>query len=210
MVSLSTTAALLAVMTTATVTAFQPASSSSPAFGVPRSTTTSTTTTQRSPLPFTTRLSMSTNGEPSSYDYDLAIIGCGVGGHAAALHAANAKGLSTAVFTASDIGGTCVNRGCVPSKALLAASGRVREMRDADHLQSMGISVDSDDVSFDRAGIAAHAQNLASTVQKNLAGSLTALSNVDLIDGRGVLTGVAHEIKDASSGKVYTAKVCTR
>jgi dihydrolipoamide dehydrogenase len=27
------------------------------------------------------------------------------------------------------VGGTCVNRGCVPSKALLAASGRVREMR---------------------------------------------------------------------------------
>ena len=38
-----------------------------------------------------------------------------------------------------DIGGTCVNRGCVPSKALLAASGRVRELRDKMHLSSLGI-----------------------------------------------------------------------
>jgi len=61
----------------------------------------------------------------SSYDFDVAIIGCGVGGHGAALHA-RGQGLKTAVFAGGDVGGTCVNRGCVPSKALLAASGRVR------------------------------------------------------------------------------------
>ena len=53
------------------------------------------------------------------YDYDVIIIGCGVGGHGAALHA-RGQGLKTAIFTAADVGGTCVNRGCVPSKALLA------------------------------------------------------------------------------------------
>merc|ERR1719343_693645 len=62
------------------------------------------------------------------FDFDVAIIGCGVGGHGAALHS-RAQGLSTAVFAGGDVGGTCVNRGCVPSKALLAASGRVREMQ---------------------------------------------------------------------------------
>lgn len=41
----------------------------------------------------------------------------------------------------NDVGGTCVNRGCVPSKALLAASGRVRDMQDAAHLKQMGIHV---------------------------------------------------------------------
>eukprot|EP00536_Pseudo-nitzschia_multiseries_P018799 jgi/Psemu1/293653/fgenesh1_pg.3146_\ len=70
------------------------------------------------------------------FDFDVAIIGCGVGGHGAALHS-RAQGLSTAVFAGGDVGGTCVNRGCVPSKALLAASGRVREMQDADHLKSL-------------------------------------------------------------------------
>ena len=45
----------------------------------------------------------------TQYDFDVAIIGCGVGGHGAALHA-RANGLKTAVFTGKDVGGTCVNR----------------------------------------------------------------------------------------------------
>lgn len=52
------------------------------------------------------RLSMATDG---GFDYDVAIIGCGVGGHGAALHA-KAQGLKTVVLTGKDIGGTCVNR----------------------------------------------------------------------------------------------------
>ena len=51
------------------------------------------------------------------------------------------QGLKTAVIEGHDIGGTCVNRGCVPSKALLAASGRVRELQNEMHLKAMGIQV---------------------------------------------------------------------
>ena len=51
------------------------------------------------------------------------------------------QGLKTAVIEGHDIGGTCVNRGCVPSKALLAASGRVRELQNGMHLKAMGIQV---------------------------------------------------------------------
>lgn len=51
------------------------------------------------------------------------------------------QGLKVAIIEGHDIGGTCVNRGCVPSKALLAASGRVRDMRNAHHLKSIGITV---------------------------------------------------------------------
>lgn len=51
------------------------------------------------------------------------------------------QGLKTAVIEGHDIGGTCVNRGCVPSKALLAASGRVRELQSAMHLKALGIQV---------------------------------------------------------------------
>lgn len=39
------------------------------------------------------------------------------------------------------MGGTCVNRGCVPSKALLAVSGRMRELRSDHHLKSFGLQV---------------------------------------------------------------------
>jgi dihydrolipoamide dehydrogenase len=49
--------------------------------------------------------------------------------------------MKVAVIEGHDIGGTCVNRGCVPSKALLAASGRIRDMKNEMHMKSMGIQV---------------------------------------------------------------------
>ncbi|KAK9843540.1 hypothetical protein WJX81_008027 [Elliptochloris bilobata] len=131
------------------------------------------------------------------YDYDLVIIGCGVGGHGAALHAVE-SGLRVAIIEGHDIGGTCVNRGCVPSKALLAASGRVRELQNTMHLKSMGIQVGS--VSFERQPIADHATNLASTIQNNLKRSLEAIG-VDILIGSGKLTG-PHTIKYNLPGRV--------
>lgn len=151
-----------------------------------------------------TSLSLSTPTDDSAFDFDVAIIGCGVGGHGAALHA-RAQSLRTAVFAGNDVGGTCVNRGCVPSKALLAASGRVREMRDSAHLESLGIQVDADAVQYSREGIAAHAKNLANRVKGNLEASLVGLG-VSVVEGRGVLTGKPHQVKDETTGKVYTAK----
>ncbi|GMH68293.1 hypothetical protein TrRE_jg3783 [Triparma retinervis] len=136
------------------------------------------------------------------YDFDLAIIGCGVGGHGAALHA-RSQGLTTAVFSGRDVGGTCVNRGCVPSKALLAASGRVRDMKNAEHLDALGIQVKGE-VVYDRQKVADHAKNLANTVKGNLEGSLIGLG-VEVIEDRGILMGEG-KIKGDGSGKVYTAK----
>jgi dihydrolipoamide dehydrogenase len=118
------------------------------------------------------------------YDFDLVIIGAGVGGHGAALHAVEC-GMKVAVLEGGVIGGTCVNRGCVPSKALLAASGRVREMKDADHLKMLGIEVG--DVRFDRQGVADHATNLASTIRANLTNSMTSLG-VEILVGNATLT----------------------
>ena len=40
-----------------------------------------------------------------------------------------------------DMGGTCVNRGCIPSKALLAAAKKVRELQNSNHLEELGIKV---------------------------------------------------------------------
>ena len=131
------------------------------------------------------------------YDYDLVIIGAGVGGHGAALHATEC-GLKTAIVEGGDVGGTCVNRGCVPSKALLAASGRVREMKDADHLKMLGIEVG--DVRFDRQGIADHATGLATTIRNNLTNSMKALG-VEILMGQATLTD-NHTIR-------YGNKKCT-
>jgi len=120
-----------------------------------------------------------------AFDYDLVIIGAGVGGHGAALHAVSC-GLKTAIIEAADMGGTCVNRGCIPSKALLAASGRVRELRDAHHLQALGIQLGS--VGFDREAIANHAKNLVDKIRGDLTNSLKRLG-VDTIHGWGKLAG---------------------
>ena len=78
-------------------------------------------------------------------------------------------------------------------------------MRNVQHLGDLGIEVDGD-VNFSREGIAAHAKNLANKVKGNLEGSLVGLG-VDVIEGRGALTGNPNEVLDQKTGKVYTAKV---
>ncbi|KAK4353224.1 hypothetical protein RND71_028742 [Anisodus tanguticus] len=122
---------------------------------------------------------------PTSFDYDLVIIGAGVGGHGAALHAVE-KGLKTAIIEGDVIGGTCVNRGCVPSKALLAVSGRMRELKNVHHLKALGLQVSA--AGYDRQAVADHANNLASKIRNNLTNSLKALG-VDILTGVGTIVG---------------------
>ena len=131
------------------------------------------------------------------FDYDLIIIGCGVGGHGAALHAVE-SGLKVAIIEGHDIGGTCVNRGCVPSKALLAAAGEVRKLKDQHHLKALGIQIES--VSFEREKIANHANNLAKTIQGNLRRSLEAIG-VDILIGQGKFVG-SNKVKYSLPGRV--------
>lgn len=139
----------------------------------------------------------------SQFDYDLVIVGAGVGGHGAALHAVSC-GLKTAIIEAADMGGTCVNRGCIPSKALLAASGRVRELRNAHHLQALGVHVG--DVTFDRQAIANHAANLVDKLRGDLTNSLKRLG-VDIIHGWGKLAGSQKVSVQTDAGeRVITAK----
>ncbi|KAL1194717.1 Dihydrolipoyl dehydrogenase 2 [Cardamine amara subsp. amara] len=125
------------------------------------------------------------NGAPKSFDYDLIIIGAGVGGHGAALHAVE-KGLKTAIIEGDVVGGTCVNRGCVPSKALLAVSGRMRELQNEHHMKAFGLQVSA--AGYDRQGVADHASNLATKIRNNLTNSMKALG-VDILTGFGVVLG---------------------
>ncbi|MGE5657509.1 MAG: dihydrolipoyl dehydrogenase [Actinomycetota bacterium] len=133
------------------------------------------------------------------FDYDLLIVGAGVGGHGAALHAVSC-GLKTAIVEAAEMGGTCVNRGCIPSKALLAASGRVRELRNAHHLKALGLQVGA--VSFERGAIASHASNLVSKLRGDLTNSLKRLG-VDVIRGWGRLAG-PQKVTIVGEGKEQT------
>ncbi|KAG6764081.1 hypothetical protein POTOM_031539 [Populus tomentosa] len=153
-----------------------------------------------------TSASLSGNGSaPKSFDYDLIIIGAGVGGHGAALHAVE-KGLKTAIIEGDVVGGTCVNRGCVPSKALLAVSGRMRELQSEHHMKALGLQVAA--AGYDRQGVADHANNLAMKIRNNLTNSMKALG-VDILTGFGSILGpqtVRYGKLDDSPGNTVTAK----
>ena len=89
------------------------------------------------------------------YDYDLAIIGGGSAGYAAARTAADA-GLNTVVIEGGEeVGGLCILRGCMPTKALLYAA---EVMHLASHPQTWGIHVE--DVSFNFAQVMARKNSL--------------------------------------------------
>src|SRR5262250_868189 len=85
-----------------------------------------------------------------SYDYDVAIIGGGSGGYAAARTAAN-SGLKTVVVEGGqEIGGLCILRGCMPTKALLYAAEVVHL---TGHAEPWGIR--AEEVSFNFAQVMA-------------------------------------------------------
>ncbi|MBA0683781.1 hypothetical protein Goari_025410, partial [Gossypium aridum] len=114
-------------------------------------------------------------------------------------------GLKTAIIEGDVVGGTCVNRGCVPSKALLAVSGRMRELQSEHHMKALGLQVSA--AGYDRQGVADHANNLASKIRSNLTNSMKALG-VDILTGFGTIVG-PQKVKYGKVGftdNVVTAK----
>jgi pyruvate/2-oxoglutarate dehydrogenase complex dihydrolipoamide dehydrogenase (E3) component len=90
------------------------------------------------------------SSRPHSFHYDLAVIGGGSGGYAAARSAA-ARGLKTVVIEGGEaIGGLCILRGCMPTKALLYAA---EVFHLANHVSSWGIH--ADEVTFNFAKVMA-------------------------------------------------------
>ncbi len=77
--------------------------------------------------------------------YDLVIIGAGPGGYTAAIKGAS-FGMKVAVVDENKLGGVCINRGCIPTKALLHASNIFSMMQ---HGDEFGVSTDF--ISFDFA-----------------------------------------------------------
>lgn len=75
--------------------------------------------------------------------YDIIVVGGGPGGYTAALKAAG-LGLKTAIVEREKLGGTCVNKGCIPTKALLHASSIFEALKNSDEF---GVSTDF--ISFD-------------------------------------------------------------
>ncbi len=75
--------------------------------------------------------------------FDIVVIGGGPGGYPAAIHAAQC-GKSVALVEAKQMGGTCLNRGCIPSKALIASAEVYDRLKGAKELGIVveGLNVD--------------------------------------------------------------------
>ena len=65
-----------------------------------------------------------------SEKFDVVVIGAGPGGYVAAIKSAK-LGMKTAVIEEREVGGTCLNRGCIPAKAMIHASTLYREIKEA-------------------------------------------------------------------------------
>lgn len=106
-------------------------------------------------------------------EYDVVILGAGSGGYAAALRAGQ-LGLKVALIEGDKVGGTCLHRGCIPTKALLHVADVADEMRDAD-----AIGIKGTFEGIDMEGLNAYKDGVISKMYKGLTG---------LVDSRGVDT----------------------
>jgi dihydrolipoamide dehydrogenase len=137
--------------------------------------------------------------------YDVVVIGAGTGGYVAAIRAAQ-LGLKTAVVERQPaLGGTCLNWGCIPTKALLEHAHALKVAQD---WKEWGLSI-GQAVSIDMGQVQSRKDRLV----KGLTGGIELLfkkNKIDWIHGSGRLTGKAgvevRETPDATTADLLTAK----
>ena len=112
--------------------------------------------------------------------YDVVILGGGSGGYACALRASQ-LGLSVVLIEADKVGGTCLHRGCIPTKALLHA-GEVADS--ARHSAEFGINATFNGV--DMAGVNSYKDGVITRLYKGLSGLIKS-RNVTYVEGYGKL-----------------------
>jgi dihydrolipoamide dehydrogenase len=119
----------------------------------------------------------------SSNDFDLVVLGAGTGGYTAAFRAAQ-LGLKVALVDEDKIGGTCLHRGCIPTKALLESAAFAEKVR---HAKDYGVTLPGEP-GVDYAAFAARRDAVVKRMWTGLK-SLITKNKVTWIDGRGRLDG---------------------
>ncbi len=115
-------------------------------------------------------------------DYELIVIGSGPGGYHAALRAAQ-LGLRTAVVEKGDIGGVCLNIGCIPTKALLHVAA---DLREAAHASEFGVDFGEPSIDLERL------ESWKGSVVEKMTGGVSMLfkgAKIERIDGEAVFSG---------------------
>jgi dihydrolipoamide dehydrogenase len=119
----------------------------------------------------------------ASNSYDLVILGAGTGGYSAALRAGS-LGLSVALVEKDKVGGTCLHRGCIPTKALLHAGELLDGVHEAAERWGIKTAVES----IDYSATVANRDDIVNKNFKGLVGHLKKLK-VDIVSGTGRVTG---------------------
>lgn len=118
--------------------------------------------------------------------YDLVVLGAGQGGYAAALRAAQSS-MRVALVEARALGGTCVHRGCIPSKALLAAADVLDAARRADEYGleiGRGEEKERPAARASMEGLRRRNDQIVSRIERGIAGQLER-HGVEVVKGRG-------------------------
>jgi dihydrolipoamide dehydrogenase len=133
-------------------------------------------------------------------DYDLIIIGSGPGGYVAAIRASQLK-MKVAVVEKAEIGGICLNWGCIPTKSLLKSS---QVFDYINHASDFGIKIDGE-IKPDFRAIIARSRSVAESMSKGVQ-FLLKKNNIELIRGFAeIVNNSSVEVTDADGLK----KTCT-
>ena len=119
----------------------------------------------------------------SSNDFDLVVLGAGTGGYTAAFRAAQ-LGLKVALVDEDKLGGTCLHRGCIPTKALLESAAFADRIR---HAKDYGLTLPGE-AQIDFAAMAVRRDAVVKRMWTGLK-TLIAKNKVTWIEGRGKLDG---------------------
>jgi dihydrolipoamide dehydrogenase len=126
--------------------------------------------------------------------FDIVVLGAGSGGYACALRAAE-LGRSVALIERDEaLGGTCLNRGCIPTKALLHAAEVADQSREA---AKFGVKATFEGI--DVAGVNAYKDKVVSTTVKGLTGLIKS-RGIEVVHGTGRLAGPTTVEVDTAEG----------
>ncbi|MGI8316212.1 dihydrolipoyl dehydrogenase [Halobacillus mangrovi] len=115
-------------------------------------------------------------------EYDLVVLGGGTGGYVAAIRASK-LGLKVAMVEKRELGGTCLHRGCIPSKALLRSAEVFRQTKEAGHY---GIMTEQPTLNFTK--VQERKQSIVDTLHKGVQG-LMKKGKIDVYEGFGRILG---------------------
>ena len=117
-----------------------------------------------------------------SKEYDIVILGGGTGGYVAAIRAAQ-LGLTTAIVEKDKLGGTCLHKGCIPSKALLRSAEVYSTVK---HSEEFGVM--TNDVVFDFTKVQERKENIVAQLHKGVQ-FLMKQGKIDVYEGVGRILG---------------------